>query len=246
MIPDDLLNKFQVCQEELENGSSLETVLRLYPQDAPRLRPLLETAQALSSLRPGLAEANAARAEVWRRIEDRLPYRQAQMRRQRQRLLWASAASLLIISAAIFVSFSQAPREDVAAPIAATLTAQTTAEATEEMTSEATEEATHTPSPTTSATRTPTPTRTPSPTTSATRTPTPTRTPSTTISATLIPRPTIGTGDEPLPPEEHNISDDPSPVAEDNAGDDDSLPVQEDDTSDDDHDGNDGDDDDDD
>jgi hypothetical protein len=107
-----LANIFNECIEQLAAGQSVDACLRLYPNDAARLRPMLETGQLVGRMSYPLVEVTAAQEQVWSRIERAYnpPQPVRRMRFPRQSL-WLAAvlAALLILAGVMAAAQNSAP-----------------------------------------------------------------------------------------------------------------------------------------
>lgn len=72
MANQDLLNAFDDCITRLANGQNIDDCLRLYPQFAAALRPMLEAGLLARRIDMPIGEVNAARERVRTRLDDAL------------------------------------------------------------------------------------------------------------------------------------------------------------------------------
>lgn len=69
----DLLEIFEDCTNRLNRGQSVDECLRLYPDYAIRLRPLLEAVEIVQDIRLPQSEIREDQEIVWQMLEDQLP-----------------------------------------------------------------------------------------------------------------------------------------------------------------------------
>lgn len=195
MAAQDLMNIFEDCVERLAAGQSLQDCLRQYPDDAARLRPLLETSEQMRALRIAQAELAEDREIVWQKIEQNLP-RGGDRDRRSPPLLFILLLIVMPLSLLALVWTTQRPPDQTPGeadsgviPVAASSTPAEMVSWTPSVTSSltltetltATSTDTVTASPTSTLTKTPTST----PTDTATASPSPTHTATVTASPTL-------------------------------------------------------------
>jgi hypothetical protein len=98
----NVYDALEICLQEIEKGADLETVLRLYPDLADELRPILETSVKARNL----AAADPA-PDVLRRGRARVLQQAAQMREakaQTSRRLWTVPLRRTLVSLAVIVA----------------------------------------------------------------------------------------------------------------------------------------------
>lgn len=173
MVSRDLNEIFDDCTRRMAAGQSIDECLRLYPEFAERLRPLLETSESLRLLRVPLPEIARDQRLVWERIEARMerPLRPSRRSRPPYQLLLAAALFMGLVALFALARPDLPPDE---APVLIVTTSPTQE---------------NTIIPTSSATMTATPTATPTPSVTPTTSPSPGVTPSATLepSATFAP-----------------------------------------------------------
>jgi len=107
MAQPDIFEIFEDCIQRLASGQSIDDCLRLYPQFANRLRPMLETSQSVHTITFPAAEVLEDQALVWHMIETQLPLRVVQKPRGatifRFQLLIAILLLLLLTTIAWFL-----------------------------------------------------------------------------------------------------------------------------------------------
>jgi hypothetical protein len=105
----DILNE---CIEQLAAGQNVDACLRLYPNYAARLRPMLESGLLVGRMGYPLAEVVAAQEQIWSRIEQayNAPQPARPLRLPRQ-YLWLAAvlAALLILAGVIAAAQNSSP-----------------------------------------------------------------------------------------------------------------------------------------
>jgi hypothetical protein len=168
MLPSSsLIDSFEDCVNRIALGQSIESCLELYPDQASRLRSLLENAETIKAMRAPQAEEAEDQALVWQQIMQAAPMAVPRRRRGRGYRIGLLAAVLifLVLMGTTWLVLTR-PDNNLIVP--------------------STETPTHTPSATTTASMTATPTLTQTPTTTPTLSLTPslTATPTQTISAT--------------------------------------------------------------
>ncbi len=149
----DILND---CIERMASGQSLEACLRLYPDEAERLRPLLAAGVQMRHLLAEPVEIHTDQTLVWGRIELQIAQRYSHRPRRLSigRLLLAAALLLGLLGGAWLALNRPQQEPNLIEPLPTTVTP------------------THTASP--SATFSPTPTLTPTPSPAPSSTPFPT------------------------------------------------------------------------
>lgn len=95
----DLASVFEICVQRLSNGEPLDAILKDYPSEAARIRPLLETTLVLHQYRPAPASVhsqNAARASFLAAVGDRQPARLHPGHRLRTILVTATVLLVMV------------------------------------------------------------------------------------------------------------------------------------------------------
>ena len=98
----NVYDALEICLQEIEKGSDLETVLRLYPDLADELRPILETSVEARNMAAG-----DPAPDVLRRGRSRVLQQAAQMREakaQTSRRLWSVPLRRTLVSLAVIVA----------------------------------------------------------------------------------------------------------------------------------------------
>lgn len=98
----NVYDALEICLQEIEKGADLETVLRLYPDLADELRPILETSVEARNLAAG-----GPAPDVLRRGRSRVLQQAAQMREanaQSSRRLWTVPLRRALVSLAVIVA----------------------------------------------------------------------------------------------------------------------------------------------
>jgi len=83
MASRDIIDIFEDCTQRIASGQSIEDCLRVYPEYAAQLRPLLETQASLRLLQFTQPEILEDQEVVWRQITTQLPLRLRRSRRNR-------------------------------------------------------------------------------------------------------------------------------------------------------------------
>lgn len=98
----NVYDALEICLQEIEKGADLETVLRLYPDLADELRPILETSVEARNMAAG-----DPAPDVLRRGRSRVLQQAAQMREakaQTSRRLWSVPLRRTLVSLAVIVA----------------------------------------------------------------------------------------------------------------------------------------------
>ncbi|HEX5840739.1 MAG TPA: DUF5666 domain-containing protein [Anaerolineales bacterium] len=98
----NVYDALEICLQEIEKGADLETVLRLYPDLADELRPILETSVEARNMAAG-----GPTPDVLRRGRSRVLQQAAQMREakaQTSRRLWSVPLRRTLVSLAVIVA----------------------------------------------------------------------------------------------------------------------------------------------
>ena len=98
----NVYDALEICLQEIEKGADLETVLRLYPDLADELRPILETSVEARNMAAG-----DPAPDVLRRGRSRVLQQAAQMREakaQTSRRLWSVPLRRALVSLAVIVA----------------------------------------------------------------------------------------------------------------------------------------------
>jgi hypothetical protein len=98
----NVYDALEICLQEIEKGADLETVLRLYPDLADELRPILETSVEARNMAAG-----GPAPIVVRRVRSRVLQQAAQMREakaQTSRRLWSVPLRRVLVSLAVIVA----------------------------------------------------------------------------------------------------------------------------------------------
>ncbi|MBE2181931.1 MAG: hypothetical protein IAE89_00775 [Anaerolineae bacterium] len=153
----DILND---CIERMAAGQSLEVCLRLYPDDAERLRPLLEAGAQTRHLLAERAEISADQALVWGRIGPQLARQRLNRRRKPGigRLLLAAVLLLGLLGGAWLALNRPQQQPDLIEPLPTTMTPTNTYTASPSATFTAAPTASPTPTPVPASSSTPFPT----------------------------------------------------------------------------------------
>jgi LysM repeat protein len=112
MLNPQLIERFNDCVDRLLAGATVDDCLRLYPDDAPALRPLLESGQVVRRIQPTDAEIAAAQARGQARLDFVLaqPYvRRAPARRWVSTLAGLAAVFVLLFAGAAYAAESTLP-----------------------------------------------------------------------------------------------------------------------------------------
>ncbi|MCU0498743.1 MAG: LysM peptidoglycan-binding domain-containing protein [Anaerolineae bacterium] len=110
----ELLNAFEDCLNRLQAGESVAACLRLYPQYADQLRPMLQTAQiAQDQLQVDLRETQLAQDRVRVRIRAELANSPEPIVQRNRAPLWAIAAVITVaLVGVIAVLIQRSERDD--------------------------------------------------------------------------------------------------------------------------------------
>lgn len=81
MASRDIIDIFEDCTQRIASGQSIEDCLRVYPEYAAQLRPLIETQVRLRLLQLPQVEILEDQEAVWQQVEAQLPQRIKQSRR---------------------------------------------------------------------------------------------------------------------------------------------------------------------
>ncbi|HEX2992450.1 MAG TPA: DUF5666 domain-containing protein [Anaerolineales bacterium] len=98
----NVYDALEICLQEIEKGADLETVLRLYPDLADELRPILETSVEARNMAAG-----GPTPDVLRRGRSRVLQQAAQIREakaQTSRRLWSVPLRRTLVSLAVIVA----------------------------------------------------------------------------------------------------------------------------------------------
>lgn len=112
MLNPQLTERFNDCVDRLLAGATVEDCLRLYPDDAAALRPLLESGQVVRRIQPTDAEVAAAQARGQARLDFVLAQsyvRRTPARRWVSTLAGLAAVFVLLFAGAAYAAESTLP-----------------------------------------------------------------------------------------------------------------------------------------